>query len=96
MPLLSGGREGTFTLGISAAATGRAGPQREIFPGGAKIDAGPPKLDDEQKKKVFTQICPKSGEEQKKIVTQIFCRKLGEEQKKVFTQIWSHFLPKIR
>ena len=34
-----------------------AGPQREIFPGGTKIDAGPPKLGEEQKKrKVLTQI----------------------------------------
>ena len=33
-----------------------AGPQREIFLGGTKIDAGPPKLGKEQKKKVFSQI----------------------------------------
>ena len=35
------------------------GPQREIFPGGTKIDAGPPKLGEEltiNQKKVFTQI----------------------------------------
>ena len=35
------------------------GPQREIFPGGTKIDAGPPKFSEaltDQSKKVFTQI----------------------------------------
>ena len=31
-------------------------PQREIFPGGTKIDAGAPKLGKVQKKKVCTQI----------------------------------------
>ena len=50
-----------------------AGPQREIFAGGTKIDAGPPKFSKaltNESKKVFTQIgpgfCPKLGEDQKK------------------------------
>ena len=29
----------------------RVGPQREIFPGGTKIDTGPPKLGEEQTNK---------------------------------------------
>ena len=37
-----------------------AGPQREIFPGGTKVDAGPPnlfqKLGEDQTKKVFTEV----------------------------------------
>ena len=37
-----------------------ARPQRENFPGGTKVDAGPPnlfqKLGEDQKKKVFTEI----------------------------------------
>ena len=36
-----------------------AGPQREIFPGGTKIDVGPPKLSEalaDKSKKVFTQV----------------------------------------
>ena len=36
-----------------------AGPQREIFAGGTKIDAGPPKFSEaltDKSKKVFTQI----------------------------------------
>ena len=62
-----------------------AGPQREIFPGGTKIDAGPPKFGEVQtnQKRSSLKFDP------------IFCPKLGEEQKKkVFTQIWSHFLLK--
>ena len=74
---------------------GWPGPQREIFPGGTKVDAGLPKFSKAQtdkQKKVFTQngriFCPKLGEEQK--IKQrsslkfgpIFCPKLGEEQNK--------------
>ena len=36
-----------------------AGPQREVFPRGTKIDAGPPKFSEtltDKSKKVFTQI----------------------------------------
>ena len=56
----------------------QAGPKREIFPGGTKIDAGPSKLGKIQinQKKVFTKFGP------------LFCPKLDEEQKKKdFTQI---------
>ena len=47
------------------------GPQREIFPGGTKVDAGPPNLFGHQRSSVkFSPIfCPKSGEDQtKKII----------------------------
>ena len=53
-----------------------AGPQREIFPGGTKIDAGPPKLSEaltDKSKKFFTQIWK---------FDPVFSPKLGEEQKK--------------
>ena len=33
-----------------------AGPRREIFPGGTKIDAGPPKLGEEQKKGLHSNL----------------------------------------
>ena len=69
------------------------GPQREIFPGGTKIDAGPPKFSKtltDKSKKVFTQIwshfLPKIRWRAKKKRSSlkfgpIFCQKLGEEQK---------------
>ena len=61
------------------------GPRRDIFPGGTKINAGPAKSVEEQKKRSSLKFGP------------VFCPNLGEEQKKkVFTQIWSCFLPKFR
>ena len=78
-----------------------AGPQREIFPGGTKIDAGPPKLGEVQTNKSkrglhsnFGSIfCPKLGKVQKK---HFLPKSRWRAKKKVFTQIWSHFMPKVR
>ena len=39
----------------------QSGPQREIFPGGTKIDAGPPKLGEVQKKKSSLHFGPKNA-----------------------------------
>ena len=62
------------------------GPQREIFSGGTKIDAGP-QTQVKQLQKNQKRSPLKFG--------LIFCPKLGKsKKKKVFTQIWSHFLPK--
>ena len=58
-----------------------SGPQREIFLGGTKIDAGPPKLDKEQiKKRPSLKFGP------------IFCPKLGEEHKKKKKGLHSNFV----
>ena len=66
----------------------RPGPQREIFPGGTKIDAGPPKLGEVQtnksKKGLYSNLVP------------FFSQKQVKSKKKVFTQIWFYFLPKSR
>ena len=44
-----------------------AGPQREIFSGGTKVDTGPPKsLRVPNLRKILLIFCPKLGEEQKK------------------------------
>ena len=71
---------------------------REIFPGGTKVDAGPPNLFGHQTcANFFIPIfCQNLGEDQKKKsslkFSPIFCPKLGEDQKKnkrkkVFTEI---------
>ena len=53
----------------------KPGPQREIFPGDTKVDAGPPNL-------FGHQSCAK-------FFILIFCQKLDEDQtnKKVFSEI---------
>ena len=58
-----------------------AGPQRELFPGGTKIDAGPPKLREVQTNKSKKGLHSNFGS--------MFCPKLGKVQKKIF-------LPKSR
>ena len=58
----------------------QTGPQREVFAGGTKIDAGPPKFSEALNQK---RSSLKFGPD--------FWPKLGEEQKKknvVITQIW--------
>ena len=44
------------------------GPQREIFPGGTKVDTGPPNLFGHQTyaKFIILIFCPKLGEDQQK------------------------------
>ena len=89
--------------------TPHAGPQKEIFPGGTKIDAGPPKLGEVQINKSNKRsslkfgpiFSPKLGEEQKKRSSlkfgPIFSPKSGEEQKKRSSLKFSPiFLPKVR
>ena len=79
----------------------RAGPQREIFPGGYEGRCRALKDQKKRSSLIFRPIfCPKVGEDQKKRsslkLRPIFCSKLGEDQKKVFFQIETHFLPRIR
>ena len=80
------------------------GPQREIYPGGTKIDAGPPNSSEPEKRrfslKFGRMFGTKLGKDQKKRSSlkfgRIFGPESGEDQKKkVFTHIWPHFGPKF-
>ena len=60
-----------------------AGPQREIFPGGTKVDTGPSNLFEHQTAQNF--------------LFRVFAQnKVKTKKKKVFTELSSNFLPKIR
>ena len=73
-----------FTVMITSYVRGLhrfAEPQREIFPGGTKVDTGPPNLPrliGAYAVKSFFVPAPNLG----KIFFPIFCPKLGEEPKK--------------
>ena len=79
-----------------------AGPQREIFPGGTKIDAGPPKFGEVQTNQKRSSLkfdpifCPKLGEEQKKRSSlkfgPIFCSKNWTRQPQFF-RAWVRCTP---
>ena len=68
----------------------RTGPQREIFPGGAKIDAGPPNSREAEKKGLHSnlvKISPKLSEDQKKKRSSpkfglILCPKFGPKDER--------------
>ena len=79
------------------------GPQREIFPGGTKVDNGPPNLFGHQTCAKFFVLyfCPKLGEINNKKrsllkFSPIFCPKLGKVYKKRFSLKFSPiFCPKL-
>ena len=71
-----------FQLGGTQAPC--AGPQREFFPGGSKVDSGPPNLIGPAKphRSPFRKIIFRLGTKLGQNFFPIFCPKLGEEQKK--------------
>ena len=71
-----------FQLGGTQAPC--AGPQREFFPGGSKVDTGPPNLIGPAKphRGPCRKIIFRPGTKLAQNFFPIFCPKLGEEQKK--------------